>query len=125
MGNGPFKAKTKLSQTRVKGGVRAEKGADPALNTSHCPHGDAFFLLLLTGHTMANIGADCPWPVEMQLWAGTSPALRLQGRKVTFSKETSPGLQVSTTVPCFYETCTLPWWNYWFLLILEPTPEQN
>lgn len=81
MGNRPFKAKTRLSQTEVNGGVRAEKGVDPDLNTSHHPHGDAFFLLLLTSHTMANIGVDRPRTVETQLWAGTSPALRLLGRK--------------------------------------------
>ena len=124
-GMGPSKQRqTRLSQAGVNGGVRAGKGAGPALNTSHRLHGDAFFLLLLTGYTMANVGVDCPRSVEMQLWA--RPQFCVYGEERGPSgQQISPGLQVSVTAARFYQTCTLPRGGHWFLLVLEPTPEQS
>lgn len=85
----------------------------------------AFFLLLLTSHTRANAGADCPRPVGMQHWAGTFPVLCYGEEKGHSGKQSSPGLQVSVAAACFHETRTLPCGDYWFLHVLEPTPEQR
>lgn len=111
MGNEAFKAKKgQIVPDSVNGGVRAEKGADLALNTSHHLHGDAFFLLLLTGHTMATIGADHSPSVEMQLWAGMSPVVCFGEERGTADKESSPRLQVNVLASrFFYETCILLW----------------
>lgn len=76
-------SKTRLSQTGVNSGVRAGKGAGPALNTSHQLYGDALFLLLLTGHTTANCGCRLSL-VSGNAAVGTFPVLHVRGGKRTF-----------------------------------------